>query len=215
VLTTDADTLFPLQGALGYDIAQHLLIGQHNLVVEGASDYIYLTVMSDYLDEQSRSALDARWSLVPVGGADQIPTFVALLGIHLDVTVLIDSRKQGNQKLSRLSQDGFLKAARVVSIGEILGRAVADIEDLFTPSDYLNLYNKAFGASLDVSVVTGNDSIVSQIARHEGVERFNHNKPAEVLLRDRSVLGTFSAETLENFEKLIQRLNTTIPVLER
>ncbi|HEX4024288.1 MAG TPA: AAA family ATPase [Steroidobacteraceae bacterium] len=83
VLTTDADTLFPLQGALGYDIAQHLLIGQDNIVVEGASDYIYLTVLSEHLAEQGRAALDARWSPVPVGGADQIPTFMALLGIHL------------------------------------------------------------------------------------------------------------------------------------
>ena len=211
VLTTDPDTLFPLQGALGYDIAQHLLIGQHNIVVEGASDYIYLTVLSEYLGEQGRTQLDARWSLVPVGGADQIPTFVALLGIHLDVTALIDSRRQGNQKLTKLSQDGFLKATRVMPIGEIVGSAVADIEDLFTPNDYLSLYNKAFGKSLDVSVLKGSDSIVNQIARHEGVERFNHNKPAEALLRDRALLTGLSPDTLGNFEKLIQRLNGTMP----
>ena len=30
VLTTDPDTLFPLQGALGYDLAQHLFIGPDN-----------------------------------------------------------------------------------------------------------------------------------------------------------------------------------------
>jgi predicted ATP-dependent endonuclease of OLD family len=35
VLSTDRDTLFPLQGALGYDMAQHLFIAPHNLVVEG------------------------------------------------------------------------------------------------------------------------------------------------------------------------------------
>lgn len=37
VLTTDPDTLFPLQGALGYDLAQHLFISKDNLVVEGTS----------------------------------------------------------------------------------------------------------------------------------------------------------------------------------
>jgi predicted ATP-dependent endonuclease of OLD family len=210
VLTTDADTLFPLQGALGYDIAQHLLLGQHNIVVEGASDYIYLTVFSDYLGEQGRASLDARWSLVPVGGADQIPTFVALLGIHLDVTALIDSRKQGNQRLTKLSQEGFLKSTRVMPVGEIVGKAVADIEDLFTTDDYLKLYNAAFGKSVTVEALTGNDSVVSKIARFEGVDRFNHNKPAEVLLRDRTMLTMLSAETLENFDKLIQRLNRTI-----
>lgn len=40
VLTTDSDTLFPLQAALGYDIAQHLFIAKENLVVEGPSDFL-------------------------------------------------------------------------------------------------------------------------------------------------------------------------------
>lgn|GEM_PF-2300848 len=99
----------------------------------------------------------------------------------------------------------------MVPIGEIVGRTVVDIEDLFTPNDYLSLYNKAFGKSLDVSVLTGSDSIVSQIARHEGLERFNHNKPAEALLRDRSLLAGLSPDTLASFEKLIRRLNATMP----
>ena len=43
VTSTDPDTLFPLQGALGYDLVQHLFIAPHNLVVEGTSDFTYLT----------------------------------------------------------------------------------------------------------------------------------------------------------------------------
>ena len=53
VLTKDEDTLFPLQSALGYDLAQHLFIAPHNLVVEGTSDYTYLVVISDYLKNQA------------------------------------------------------------------------------------------------------------------------------------------------------------------
>jgi hypothetical protein len=52
VLSTDPDTLFPLQGALGYDLVQHLFIGEHNLVVEGTSDFTYLTIMSDNMAEE-------------------------------------------------------------------------------------------------------------------------------------------------------------------
>ena len=36
------DSLFPLQGALGYDIHQTLFIGPNSLVIEGASDLLYL-----------------------------------------------------------------------------------------------------------------------------------------------------------------------------
>ena len=42
VLSTDKDTLFPLQGALGYEITQSLFIGDHSLLVEGPSDLLYL-----------------------------------------------------------------------------------------------------------------------------------------------------------------------------
>ncbi len=78
---------------MGYDLVQHLLISPHKVVVEGASDFTYLTVLSDFLEAHGRMDLDDRWSVVPVGGADLIPTFVALVGHNLDVTILIDSRR--------------------------------------------------------------------------------------------------------------------------
>ena len=104
VLSTDADTRFPLQGALAYDLARHLFSGQNNLVIERTSDFTYLTVLSDWLREKGRKALDERWTLVPVGGVDMVPTFVALLGIPLDVTVLVDARKPEHQRLTRLKR---------------------------------------------------------------------------------------------------------------
>ena len=76
VLSIDSDTLFPLQGALGYDMVQHLFIAPHNLVVEGTSDFTYLSLISDYLREKNKISLDPKWSIVPVGGADLVPTFV-------------------------------------------------------------------------------------------------------------------------------------------
>ena len=41
------DSLFPLQGALGYEIQQTLFIGPNSLIVEGPSDLLFLTSMSD------------------------------------------------------------------------------------------------------------------------------------------------------------------------
>lgn len=38
----DSDTLFPLQAALGYTIAQNLYVSPNNLLVEGISDLVYL-----------------------------------------------------------------------------------------------------------------------------------------------------------------------------
>lgn len=212
VLSTDPDTLFPLQGALGYDIVQHLFINEHNLVLEGTSDYTYLRVISDhFLRLGSRTPLDDRWSLVPVGGVDLIPTFVALLGTHLDLTVVIDATKSGSHKLKRFMNHGLLEANRLISIAMVTGGAEADIEDLFDQSDYLDLYNRAFGSSVNVGDLHGNDPIVRQLARHVGVDRFDHGLPADVLLRRRDeILPQLSESTLDRFESLFERINSTL-----
>ncbi|HNQ22306.1 MAG TPA: AAA family ATPase [Phycisphaerae bacterium] len=212
VLSTDPDTVFPLQGALGYDMVQHLFIAPHNLVVEGTSDYTYLSVLSDFLRERGRTCLDPRWSIVPVGGADMIPTFVALLGVHLDVTVLVDAQKSGHQRLSQLAEGGYLAQKRIVTIGEVLGRKAGDIEDVFCSADYLLLYNRAFETNIKTEELTGTDPLVSRIARHQGLQRFDHGRPAEILLRHRDeLLPRLHDDTLRRFETLFERINATLP----
>lgn len=211
VLTRDRDTLFPLQGALGYDLVQHLFVAENNLVVEGTSDYAYLKVISDYLSSNGRKHLNEKWSIVPVGGADLVPTFVALLGNHLNVTVLVDSRKGGHQRLETMAEGGYLDKKRIILIGDIVKSKVADIEDLFEIDEYLRLYNRAFGKSLKAGDLKGSDPIVSRIARHEKVDRFDHGRPADVLLREREAfLSKLSDETLGRFETLFDVINKTL-----
>jgi predicted ATPase len=53
----DPNTLFPLQAALGYNIAQNLFISKNNLLVEGASDLLYLQVISSLLSSAGREGL--------------------------------------------------------------------------------------------------------------------------------------------------------------
>lgn len=211
VLTTDPDTLFPLQGALGYDLAQHLFISKDNLVVEGTSDFTYLQIFSGHFKEVGRQSLDDKWTIVPVGGADLIPTFVALLGIHLDLTVLIDSRKEGNQKIINLSEKGYLNNKRIITIGEIIKSKFADIEDLFSVEDYLKLFNLSFNRKYKPEDLTGTDPIVNRLARLEGIERFDHGKPADYFLRNKAtILKDLSTYTLDNFDSLFDRINKTL-----
>lgn len=212
VLTTDPDTLFPLQGALGYDLAQHLFIGPDNLVVEGTSDLIYLSVLSSHLIDNDREGLNERWTITPVGGADLVPTFVALLGRKkLDFTVFVDSRREGHQKLQSLADQGFLAKSRIVTVGQVLGRKLGDIEDLFSADDYLSLYNKAFGKKLKASDLSGTDPLVRRIARKEKIDRFDHGKPADMLLRHRDdMLSALSEGTLANFEAIFSSINATL-----
>jgi predicted ATPase len=211
VLGTDRDTLFPLQGALGYDMVQHLFIAPYNLVVEGTSDFVYLSLLSEFLGEKGRTTLDKKWSIVPVGGADLIPSFVALLGRHLNVSVLVDSRKEGHQRLQQLAQQGILKDTGLVTIGDVISRKSGDIEDLFEPNEYLELFNKAFGRTFKVADLIGSDPIVKRLARLLGVERYDHGKPAGILLRNQiDFLPHLTAGTIERFETLFTKINATL-----
>ncbi|MFF8027952.1 AAA family ATPase [Streptomyces sp. NPDC007896] len=114
VLSVIDDSLFPLQAALGYDIAQNLFVGADNLLVEGTSDYTYLTLISDFVKEKDRTHLDDRWRILPAGGATNIPAFVALIGSNLQATVLIDSTPAAVAKLKNLTGKGLLAPKRLL-----------------------------------------------------------------------------------------------------
>lgn len=211
VLATDRDSLFPLQASLGYDIAQNLFVGPDNLLVEGTSDFTYITAISDYLKSERRTHLDERWRILPCGGVQNIPTFVALLGSHLEVSVLIDSGTQGAQRLTELGKRGLLDPTRLVTIGEITGAKNADIEDVFEIDDYLAIFNAAMNRSLTAADLAPGDRIVRRIAEKIGGD-FEHGDPADYFLRHRDeVLAQLSPSTLGRFEKLIERINQTLP----
>ncbi len=205
------DSAFPLQGALGYDLGQHLFVGPHNLVVEGTSDFTYLTVISDLLRSQDRIGLDPRWRVLPVGGIQNIPTFVALLGRELDVTVVVDSSNSGMQRLANLSKAGLLESQRIIAMAEFVDAGQADIEDLFDVEDYLKLYNAAFTFKAQKTKLPRGDRIVRRLAQLAGDDDFDHGLPADYLLRNReSILPQLGVNTLARFEHLFERINATL-----
>ncbi|MFF3313013.1 AAA family ATPase [Streptomyces sp. NPDC002952] len=212
VLSVTDDSLFPLQAALGYDIAQNLFVGPDNLLVEGTSDYTYLTLISDFLKEAGRTHLDDRWRILPAGGATNIPAFVALLGTSLQATVLIDSTPAGVAKLKTLTNKGLLSPKRLLLTDAFSGGVKdSDIEDLFSPGDYLKLYNTAFGTRLKVTDLNGNDRIIARITRATEAPFTEHGRPADALLRKRdSLLPGLSEATLSRFEQLFTAVNSTL-----
>ena len=207
VLVADPDSLFPLQAALGYDIAQSLFIGPNNLVVEGTSDFIYLTIMSQLCAATGRSQLDDRWRVLPAGGAINIATFVSLIGPHLDVTVLADTGTRGMQRVTGMVAQGLLVGNRLILVSIAAASTNADIEDLSSEDDYLNLFNKTFSTSLTVSDLPQGDRIVKRLEAEQG--EFVHGEVAETLLRNHSDFA-FTDTTLDRFATLIDALNATM-----
>jgi hypothetical protein len=117
VLEAGPDSLFPLQGALGYEIYQTLFIGPNCLIVEGVSDLLYIQTISGILQSKGRVGLDIRWTITPVGGSDKVPTFVALVGAqkNLNVATLIDFQKSNTQTIENLYKRKLLNKSHVLT----------------------------------------------------------------------------------------------------
>ena len=208
VLSAEPDSFFPLQAALGYDIAQSVFSRPDNLLVEDTSDYTYLMVISDHLKQFGREHLNGRWQILPAGGLGNVPAVVALIGRQMGVTVLVES-KGGSEKLVELAKAGFLKPKRLVAVAEVTGGSRADIEDLFEVDDYLALYNQAFGKSLRAADLPPGERILERIKEKEG--DFDAGRPADALLRLRDkLLPPLRPTTRARFEELFRRINKTL-----
>lgn len=208
----DPNTLFPLQAALGYDLAQNLFVSPKNLIVEGISDLMYLNLISEILHESGRTGLKNDITIVPVGGADKVATFVSLLrGNELDMICLLDTftDQSAKKRLDNLVAQHIIKDKKIVFYHDILGNTYADIEDLFSIEDYLKLYNGAFNKTIKVDDIDESKPILAQLKRLNDGENFNHYSPANFLAKNIANI-VLSETTLSNFEKLFIELNKHI-----
>ncbi|NKE56661.1 AAA family ATPase [Lentzea sp. PSKA42] len=203
-----ADTVFPLLGAIGVDMTQTLVISPHQLLVEGPSDVVYLTVMSEVVRQAGGTPLDPQWTITPVGGLDKVPAFVSLLGgSDLNVAVLMDVAANGNQRIAQLASKGLIDTKRLVHLTEVTGTGEADIEDLFEVDWYLKLLKESGVGTFTPSQLSGGGRIVKQVEAVLG-HRYDHYQPANHLMRSP---GTLPDEVDEpsrlRFQALFVRLN--------
>ncbi|GFM87973.1 hypothetical protein PSCICO_33720 [Pseudomonas cichorii] len=212
----DPKTLFPLQAALGYDIAQNLFVSSSNLLVEGPADLIYLTVLSSHLESKGRKYLNPEITIVPVGGLDKVSTFISLLrGSKLKVACLLDTftDQRGKRKVDDLIADKIIKKTHVRFFDEFspASLTVSDIEDLFDVTEYLNFFNTAFTGEIDAltdaMLPQEGGPILKRINKAISRDRFNHYRPANALNSMKISDTTFSAETLGRFEKVFEEIN--------
>jgi putative AbiEii toxin of type IV toxin-antitoxin system/AAA ATPase-like protein len=161
VLTSSQDTVFPLQAALGYELSQTLFVGPDNLLVEGPSDLLYLTIFSDHLRSLGREGLDDRWVIVPTGGLQNVPAFISLFGTQLDIAVVVDGAGKGLQRVENMVDRGLLERHKLLPVSDITGTKEADIEDLFETGFYLRLLEESGIASLtEDKLAAGNRLVV-------------------------------------------------------
>ncbi|MYI76801.1 MAG: AAA family ATPase [Gammaproteobacteria bacterium] len=225
VLTTDKDTLFPLQGALGYSVAQSLFVGENTLLVEGPSDILYLQALSNEIEKRGGTPLDPKWVLCPAGSIDNLYPFVSLFsGNMLNVAVLSDQGRGDKRKIERIRQSEILAAENVHTIADLLNKDEADIEDLFPPRLYCRLVNEAYGLGGDLLVTPQKLEVcgaqtVRQVKQMEAyfrtlpdeIEFYNHYRPAYWLHSNHQFLSSEDSSITE----LLDRANAIFEVYNK
>ncbi|WP_292634485.1 AAA family ATPase [Mesorhizobium sp.] len=224
VLNADRDSVFPLQGALGYSLTQTLFVGKHTILVEGPGDILFLQALSAELVRRSRTGLDPSWVLCPAGGIDKIHSFVSLFGgNNLDVIALSDYTKKDRNKLDALRRSQIIKEGGVLTMADFTAQDEADVEDLFDPQLFCSIVNKAYGLSganeLDPAKLKAADENTERQVKKaeayfrvlpESIPEFDHFTPAAWLLTNPGTLSGDAPEvlsTLGRAEKLFEALN--------
>ncbi len=214
--TADRDTLLPVEAALGYAVSRHLFAGpgQH-LAVAQASDMVYLQRMTEHLLRAADDAgLNPRLAVIPVGGAGNLPAFVALMGRQRPLSALVDGSRTGAawERIRKSAEANGVPVSSLVVCADAddsLPRA-ADLEDLFALGDYLRLYNWAFAAALterDIAATT--EPVLRRLAAVVGP--FDPVRPAHALTEHRrEFFARVDPATVARFKALFARLNATL-----
>lgn len=218
------ESVFPLQAALGYSIAQNLFIAKKNVLVEGPADLLLLQHMSALLEQTDKPGL-TEGIFVPVGGLDKVATFIALLGANkLQLVVLLDRPSAPQQTLERLIHQKLIERRRVLdfSMFRIPDNLETDLEDLFPEKLYVDAFNAAYAKELKGTTLTLSDlrphprivQRINQWLKEKGIillkdGGFNHYRVAQALL-PKLTDTTLSTTEVERFGKLFARVNLAL-----
>ena len=188
----DTKTLFPLQSALGYSLAQTLFVGQKNLVVEGVTDFWYLYAVSEYLRDQGGTSLPEDLVVTPAGGAQKIPYMVALLSSQdLRVLVLFDEEPQAKRAAEDMVKAKLIRDDYVTYVTEGFPtpfQGPASVEDLLGPDVYDALVRETYAAELKGKKLSPDSNVPGLVRRYSEAFQaaglvFRKSRPARLFLQ--------------------------------
>ncbi|HGM7797455.1 TPA: AAA family ATPase [Pseudomonas aeruginosa] len=226
---SDPKTIFPLQAALGWNIAQNLFIAKQNLLVEGVSELALLQSMSRAVEDGGGRGLQSSITIVPVGGLSNVATFISLLnGNGLKFAVLHDYNGRPDQKLDSLVQQKLLNRKQVFNFSqfrnlESIGTdtTASDLEDLLDVPIYINFFNQVFAKELKGTIIKESDlpprdRIVQRIEKYlaaEGIkvrQSQGYNHYAVALAFASAPPDMITEPMLQRFAALFDALNVAL-----
>ncbi len=219
--TADKDARFTLQAALGLSWSQSLFLGQYNLVVEGVTDFWYLTTISTLLKEAGKEGLDEQLVITPAGGASKVAYVGTILhGQNLNVAVLLDSDPEGKSAYEQLVHQWIMDDKLVLRLGDVLDvKSERTLEDLFDEDYYFQHVKTAYAKELgkaELKIATGSNRPilrrVEEALEECGIEKFNKGRVGKRIMTDlaKKQLSDLPSDTVNGFKKVITAVNAVV-----
>jgi hypothetical protein len=133
LVVDDPRSIYPLQAALGYELAQSLFGQKRNLVCEGLTDMWYLEGVAAAMREGGIATMRDDVAVTPAQSASKVVYYCALLrGQKLKVAALLDSDAAGDQAATQDELVRLLKGKEILRTKDHYSGAInkTEIEDL-------------------------------------------------------------------------------------
>jgi len=205
IISNDPAALFPLQEALGYNLAQSMFTSKKNVLLEGLTDLWYLEGINSLLDKN----LDSNIALLPVGTSAKISYYASMLSNNdLKSVALLDSDGAGDKAATQDTVVNALSTKNILRTKEFLDREIknSEIEDIIRET-LAKVFQIEYGVEISAEELASDKSIVDLFKKSE--KDFTKLKLSKAFLkwaREHTVNDLTDVET-QSCQKLIETIN--------
>lgn len=166
-------SIYPVNAALGLSVSDVLLLGCHSVIVEGASDQMYLSAMKNYLVSHGKMAPTREIIFIPSSGVRGVKAISKILTGRNEKPpfVLLDADSAGKGMTNSLKSSSLYQNEndRILSVGNFTNIDGAEIEDLWPGTFLADIASRYMlrGPLPDfVDVFSDDEPIVSQMNKY-------------------------------------------------
>lgn len=205
IISNDPAALFPLQEALGYNLAQSMFTAKKNVLLEGLTDLWYLEGINSLFDKN----LDQNIALLPVGTSAKISYYASMLSNNdLKTVALLDSDSAGDKTAQQETVVHALGAKNILRTKEFLSREIrnSEIEDIIRET-LASIFSAEYAIQITDEELASDKAIIDIFKKHDS--KFSKFKLSKAFLnwaREHSAKD-LTQEEITNCEKLIDTIN--------
>ena len=205
IISNDPAALFPLQEALGYNLAQSMFTAKKNVLLEGLTDLWYLEGINSLFDKN----LDQNIALLPVGTSAKISYYASMLSNNdLKTVALLDSDSAGDKAAQQEVVVHALGTKNILRTKEFLSREIknSEIEDIIRET-LASIFFTEYAIQISSEDLASNKAIVDIFKKAD--PKFSKFKLSKAFLnwaREHSSKD-LTQDEIRNCEKLLESIN--------